>query len=208
MAKANAQRGGSGSDGGAAGTESVPPCILCGHSGRGPRAPFHLTHGVSVWLCQVHSSDEFVQRRSGKVFTERLVSIWVAAGAASAHKLAAARAHVRAVQHAMRDTSDLPGSYSWPKLREEAERRFAIGEDPTTVITNLRQTYRDGPAMVPTIRTMRRWFTDGRWRIAHPRGTRPPKARRRFVPPDLQRDPSYRYLRSLAFPWISPRDDP
>lgn len=165
-----------------------------------------MTHGISIWLCEVHSTDEFLQRRSGKAFTERLVSIWIAAGAATARKLAAARAHVRGVQRAVLDTSDLPGSYSWPKLREEAERRFATGEDPSAVISDLRQTYRDGPAMVPTVRTMHRWFTDGRWRVAHRRGAQPPKSRRRFVSPDIQRDPTYRYLRSLAFPWISYHD--
>lgn len=68
-----------------------------------------------------------------------------------------------------------PGSYSWPLLRREAERRFATGEAPESVIADLRESYRDGPAMVPSVRTMRRWFTDARWLVErlvarHPAG--------------------------------------
>ena len=63
-------------------------------------------------------------------------------------------------------------------LRREAERRFAAGEPPAQVISELRQTYRDGPAMVPSLRTMRRWFTQARW-LATPSG----KRRRHSRPP-------------------------
>jgi hypothetical protein len=50
-------------------------------------------------------------------------------------------------------------------LRREAERRFAAGESPRTVIDDLRRTYGQGPAVVPSLRTMRRWFTQARWLI-------------------------------------------
>ena len=152
---------------------AAPQCAICGPSGRGPCTQQHLTHGVSVWLCAVHGRNTFLQRRGGKDFAERLSAVWVASGASSARRIAALQAHVRRIRNAgVRPLQ--PGSYSWPKLRQEAERRFATGECPRSVIiAELRQTYRDGPAMVPSVRTMRRWFTEARWLGT----TQPPKTR-------------------------------
>lgn len=107
---------------------------------------------------------------------------------------------------------DQPGSYSWPKLRNEAERRFAAGEDPRVVIADLRENNADGPALAPSVRTMRRWFTQRRWL-----DTPPPPRRTRSAP----RTTPSRYLRpgvglmphgmrqNPIFPWVHPwRDDP
>ena len=144
-----------------------PPCAICGHCGRGERALHHLTHGLSVWLCHGHRSDVFMRRRSGREFVERLAAVWLASGMLTVRKREALAAHLRRVEAAT-DTRDRPGSYSWPALRREAERRFAAGEAPADVIAELRRTYRDGPAMVPSLRTMRRWFTQARWLATTP----------------------------------------
>jgi hypothetical protein len=101
-------------------------------------------------------------RESGRVFTLALGAAWEAAGALTVQRREALRAHLRTVQSA--GDPDKPGSYSWPTLRREAERRFAAGEAPAHVIDDLRRNHRDGPAMVPSVRTMRRWFVQGRWR--------------------------------------------
>ena len=59
----------------------TPPCVVCGRAGSQPRAPHHLTHGVTVWLCATHRSDGFLRRRGGRDFAERLGAAWAAAAA-------------------------------------------------------------------------------------------------------------------------------
>ncbi len=136
-----------------------PPCAICGHSGRGPRAERHMTHGVCVWLCDVHGGAAFTRRRCGEEFAERLAAVWAAAGVSSARRTAALDAHVNGARNAGARRRQ-PGSYSWPGLRQEAVRRFAAGESPNTVIAELRRDYSGGPSTIPSIRTMRRWFTE------------------------------------------------
>ena len=167
-AAVSAKRGGDGDGDGnrdAEGSDDgewCPPCAICGHSGRGPCAPRHLTHGVVVWLCRAHGNDGFMGKRYGLEFVERLAAAWVACGVSTARRRAALHAHVRRIRSAGTPRSR-PGSYSWPVLRREAERRFAAGEPPNQVIAELRRDHRDGPAMVPSVRTMRRWFSQARW---------------------------------------------
>jgi hypothetical protein len=55
------------------------------------------------------------------------------------------------------------GSYSWPRLRREAEDAFARGERVLGVIARLRERHALDHATVPSIRTMRRWFAQCRW---------------------------------------------
>ena len=151
----------------------VPPCGICGHCGRGDRVLHYLTHGLSVWLCQAHRSDGFLQHRGGREFVERLAAAWMATGKLTVNKRDALVAHIRRVE-APGAQRARPGSYSWPVLRREAERRFAAGNPPAEVISELRLAYRDGPAMVPSVRTMRRWYTQGRWIEATPTNRRHP----------------------------------
>jgi len=157
----------------APGELECPPCAICGHRGHSDRVPHHLTHGLVTWLCRAHRSEAFLARRSGLEFTERLAAVWAASGVLTKRRQEALEAHLRAVRKGAADHQK-PGSYSWPLLRREAERRFAAGEPPTQVITDLRQSYRDGPAMVPSVRTMRRWFTQARWLEAAPNNRRAP----------------------------------
>jgi hypothetical protein len=185
-----------------------PACVLC-RGRRGPAAQLHLSHGVSVWLCQLHGGEEFLRRRGGKEFGERLVAYWLGGGSLTTRRLEAVRIFIDQVREAAVGRT-LPGSYSWPRLREEAERRFALGDDPNTVIDELRSNYVDGPAMVPSVRTMRRWFTDARWRSARRRHTvsrRPPPSHPK--PRRLRPSEGYLAMRRLALPWVGPwRDDP
>ena len=162
----------------------APPCAICARAGSALRTVRHLTHGVSVWLCETHGNDRYVRAQGGAVFAQRLARMWLASGNLTARRDAALRAHVRQVTEAGVD-SDLPGSYSWPKLRQEAEERFARGDDPTTVITELRERHRDCPAMAPSVRTMRRWYSQARWMPPAPcraTRTRPHMIAGRYVP--------------------------
>ncbi len=129
-----------------------------------------MTHGVVVWLCPVHGAPEFLRRRKGRTFVERLTAIWKAAGSFTQRRAAALDGHrARMIGP---PSADPPGSYSWPDLRLEAEARFAAGEDPADVIRDLRERFAAWPARVPSVRTMRRWHAEGRWFTAKPKGPR------------------------------------
>ncbi len=136
------------------------PCAICG-SRRGG-APLHLTHAVTVWLCPTHRDGNYLRRDRGTLFTRRLAEIWAVTGTLSARRISALRSHLRRVATPP-GARRRPGSYSWPALRREAESRFAAGEPPGMVIDELRHRHRHDPADVPTVRTMRRWFAEGRW---------------------------------------------
>ncbi len=131
-----------------------------------------------VWLCATPRSAAFLKGRSGREFAERVAAAWVTAGCLTRHRSRALESHVRSVELALVDR-DKPGSYAWPVLRYMAELRFAAGEPPRHVIDELRASYRGGVSMVPSVRTMQRWFTQGRWRVA------PSRPRIRLSPPPV-----------------------
>ena len=112
-----------------------PKCAICAGNGAGGCAEHHLTHGVSVWLCETHRSDAFLRRDGGHDFVDSLRGMWTAAGRLGTRQRAALATHIRNVRSAP-DQRAQPGSYSWPRLREEAERRFAGGEPPKDVFAN------------------------------------------------------------------------
>ena len=180
------------------------PCTICGHRGRGAAFPHHLTHGLQVWLCLTHGATEFLQRRSGLEFVERLATVWAACGCLTRRKVAALRAHVERMR-AANDGRKRPGSYSWPKLRDEAERRFAAGEPPDQVITDLRSRHANDTAVAPSVRTIRRWFSQRRWLALQPRrrAVNEPRSPR----PDDHKPPPHPLLRliltGVAYPYHS-----
>lgn len=145
----------------------LPPCAICVGAGRGARAELHLPGGVSVWLCADHRSEEFLCRRAGRDLVVSLMGVWRGAGCFTARRSRALDLH-RARLRTGRTARDLPGSYAWPDLRREAEALFAAGHRPAAVITRLRERERRGPARPPSVRTMRRWFRDGRWLTGPP----------------------------------------
>lgn len=144
-----------------------PLCALCAGPGSGDCAEHYLTHGVSVWLCYTHRSDDFLHRDGGRAFVASLAGCWTAAGGINRRQRAALDAHLQR-RVAAETQRGRPGSYSWPKLREEAERRFAAGDPPRLVIHELRARNVAGEAVAPSVRTMRRWFTEARWLAAEP----------------------------------------
>lgn len=140
----------------------VARCAVC-ESGVGVRT-FFLTHGVRVELCRPHRDGGFLRRRGGQVFTRKLEGFWRQRhGTVSARQSMAVRTHRLRVRGKL--ASDGPGSYSWSRTRYQAEARFAAGEDPTDVIAQLRAEHIGGMADVPSLRTMRRWFFEGRWLV-------------------------------------------
>ena len=91
-----------------------------------------------------------------------LLRAWRSLDCLDARRSAAVSAHLRRVAQARR-RPPRPGSYAWPTLREEAERRFAAGESPRDVIPELRRQLEGERARIPSLRTMQRWFAEGRW---------------------------------------------
>jgi len=121
-----------------------------------------MTRRIVVHLCRTHRTVEFLSRDDGWEFTDQLEVAWRAHGMASTDRLAALTTH-RRVYGPRPDRSHSPGSYSWPHLRAEAERRFGANETPDEVIADLRTRHEDGHATVPSVQTMRRWFREARW---------------------------------------------
>ncbi len=138
-------------------------CALCAGPGSGLVAEHHLTHGVSVFLCGAHRDDGYLRRRGGRDFVDELAGLWGASGGVSPCRRRALAAHLGRVARGGGCVRVLPGSYSWPVLRAKAERRFASGESPRRVIFELRAHHGGGDAIVPSVRTMRRWFCEARW---------------------------------------------
>lgn len=117
---------------------------------------------MSVWLCDVHRDDAFLEADGGQRFATDLAAMWHAAGAFTAQRSAALSAHTRRITAGDR-TRPRPGSYAWRTVRRDAERRFASGEDPRIVIAEILESLRSEPAVAPSVRTMQRWYTDARW---------------------------------------------
>jgi hypothetical protein len=160
---------------------SRPACAICVGAGQGERAELHLPCGVRVWLCAAHRSREFQTARAGRDFVTSLMHVWRSSGCLTRRRSRALGLHqARITQGPAR--RDCPGSYAWPALRREAETAFAAGEAPGRVIQRLRRRVARGEAEPPSVRTMRRWFREGRWLTG--RGTRPA---RRPARPSSQR---------------------
>jgi hypothetical protein len=141
-----------------------PVCAICVDRTRGKTYERQLTHGVRLWLCEGHHSIAFMRSNAGRDFAVTLLRIWRAQGCLTRARSRALDAHtdaVRALGRAAPRTR--PGSYAWPRLRREAEDRFAQGDNVAATIAELRTRHAGDHATVPSIRTMRRWFADCRW---------------------------------------------
>ncbi len=141
---------------------SLPACAICGGRGRGRRAELHLPCGVSVWLCAAHRDPSFLTSRAGRDLVVSLMHVWRASGAMTRRRSRALDIHRRRVT-APPPERRRPGSYAWPSLRAEAEAGFAAGEHPAAVIARVRAAAAAGDAVLPSVRTMQRWFREGRW---------------------------------------------
>jgi hypothetical protein len=136
-------------------------CAICVERTRGRTSVVRYGYGVTVWLCAGHASHEFQTQRSGRDVVLTLQRLWQAHGCLTAARRRALSAHLEACTAAA--GRPRPGSYSWPDLRAEAERRFAAGTPPHAVIRDLRARHAGCPARPPSVRTMRRWHSQRRW---------------------------------------------
>jgi hypothetical protein len=145
----------------------MPVCAICLDRTRGKTLERQMTHGVRIWLCEGHHSVAFLRANAGRDFAVTLLRIWRAQGCLTRSRSRALDRHLESVRSLARAAlRRRPGSYSWPQLRREAELAFARGGHVLGTITNLRARHAQGHAKVPSVRTMRRWFSDGRWLAA------------------------------------------
>jgi hypothetical protein len=141
-----------------------PICAICLDRTRGRTQVRELTHGVKLSLCDGHHSVAFLRSNAGRDFAVTLMRVWCAQGCFTRARSRALDAHLRAVRAlGTRITRRRPGSYAWPRLRREAEDCFARGDGILATIARLRDQHARDHAKVPSIRTMRRWFTQCRW---------------------------------------------
>lgn len=154
-------------------------CALCAGPGDGEVRELRLTHGVTVSLCQHHRSEWFQTRDGGDDLVDALTAMWSAAGCLTQQRQLALAAHTRRVAPTVSERP-LPGSYSWPQVRDEAEQRWAAGDPPLQVIHELRQRHSGWSSRVPSLRTMRRWYGEARWMNPPPQ-TEPPRAGERTL---------------------------
>jgi hypothetical protein len=152
-----------------------PLCAICLDRTRGKTLERQLTHGVKIWLCEGHHSVEFMRSNAGRDLAVTLLRIWRSHGCLTRSRSKALDAHLNAVRALAHPTPRrLAGSYAWPKLRLEAEQAFARGERVLAAIQRLREQHAHDHATAPSIRTMRRWFAQGRWmRLPMTRKTAP-----------------------------------
>lgn len=142
----------------------APICAICLDCTRGVTRLRELTHGVRFSLCEGHNSIEFMRSNGGRDFVVTLLRTWGAHGCLTRSRSRALDTHLGAVRAtATPFTRARPGSYAWPRLRREAEERFARGESVGATIDRLRERHARDHAKVPSVRTMRRWFSQGRW---------------------------------------------
>src|SRR5262245_2166325 len=116
-------------------------CGICSVRTDGPTTRLQLGYGVHVWLCREPASGAFHARRGGRSFTRTLQRVWTAQGFLDKRRAAALRAHqARLRAPAPRHK---PGSYSWPMLRQECERRLATGEPLRAIEADIRRRHAD-----------------------------------------------------------------
>jgi len=141
-----------------------PVCAICLDRTRGRTLERQLTHGVRIWLCEGHHSTAFLRRNAGRDFVVTLQRTWRSHGCLTRSRSRALDGLLHALRHTTAGQArPRPGSYAWPRLRREAERAFARGDAVFATIDRLRARHADSDATVPSIRTMRRWFSQGRW---------------------------------------------
>jgi hypothetical protein len=128
---------------------------------------------VRVWLSAAHRATGFLTRRAGRDLVASLGEVWRAAGCLTRRRQAALDRHLERVREAARGRAR-PGSWSWPRLRAEAEGRFARGEPASLVARELRARHAPDHARVPSLCTFWRWFAEGRWLRRAPARALPP----------------------------------
>ena len=136
-------------------------CAICIDRTRGRTELVRLGYGVTVWLCAGHASPGWQNGRSGRDFVLTLHRIWHASGCLTRSRSRALDAHLERLKG--RRGRPLPGSYAWPEVRRECERRFAQGAHPTALAQEIRRRWTAHDARPPSVASIERWHRQRRW---------------------------------------------
>src|SRR5262249_29886024 len=137
-------------------------CVICVDRTLGATTRVSLGYGAFVWLCSEHASETFRRRRGGRDFVLTLHRVWSASGALTKSRDLALSAQLRRIRNASRRADRRPGSYAWPDLRDELDRRLTAGELLDDIVAELQQRHAASVARLPSLRTFRRWRADPR----------------------------------------------
>jgi len=140
----------------------APPCAICAGPGRGARGELDLGYGVRVWLCEAHRSSAFLAGRMGRDLVVSLMYVWQAAGCMTRRRHLALERHVAALRRRGQARAR-PGSYAWPELRRQVERRAAAGITAREIGAEVRSAHEERGVRAPSGRTIRRWIAERRW---------------------------------------------
>lgn len=141
-------------------------CVACFPSSvAGETVP--LSYGVTIVLCADHRDVRFIQSRGGRDFLASIGTIFESIGLTGARYHRAATKFVDQIRY--RDTPTprrRPGSYTWPRLRDAAERVWQDGgayHDGEMVILRGFLDQPPGLTNPPSPHTIRRWWRERRW---------------------------------------------
>jgi hypothetical protein len=137
-----------------------PVCAICIDRTRGRTTRIQFGYGVTIWLCQGHSSTDFLTGRSGRDAVLTLMRTWQANGCLTANRHKALNAHLTSLKTP--PPRHTPGSYAWPTIRLRAEKLFAAGHTLHAVLDRLAKS-RYGDCHPPSPTTIRRWQREHRW---------------------------------------------
>jgi hypothetical protein len=138
-----------------------PVCAICVDRTRGRTRRVTLTNRVSVHLCEPHAGREFQTRRGGRDFVRTLMGVWRANDCLTLARSRALDAHL--ANQRSRPERPRPGSYTWPHLRRDLERRYAAGASPGQLHRAIHARLEPFPARPPSRRTLQRWYAEQRW---------------------------------------------
>ncbi len=137
-----------------------PVCAICVDRTRGKTQCVTMGYGVKVWLCEGHSSVEFLTKRGGRDFALTMSRLWQAHGCLTASRSKALQSYIAALKPPAKRPR--PGSYAWPQPRVHAERLFAAGVATAHVVDDISGGHY-GRAKPPSARTIQRWRSERRW---------------------------------------------
>jgi hypothetical protein len=91
-----------------------------------------------------------------------LHAIWHASGSLTRSRSRALDAHLKRMK-GRGGRRPLPGSYAWPHVRRECERRFAQGARPAALAREIRTRWTTQDARPPSAASIERWHRQRRW---------------------------------------------
>ena len=142
------------------------PCARSASIGRvGAPSGCNCPIGSACGCAPIMPAQLFRPACGGRDFVRTLAGVWQANDCLTAARNRALAAHLERLAQPP-PQRPRPGSYSWPELRRNIERRYATGATPAALTATVHTAFADCPARPPSRRTIQRWHAQRRW-LAH-----------------------------------------